>query len=83
MIKKFKGIFFLISFAIFTFLTINHYFSEENMIHTNKSRSAHLLKSYNKLPLLKNDTSNIIVYTNDLEEFKKTKKKKILGKIDI
>ena len=83
MIKKFKNIFFLISFIIFTFLTINYYFSEANMIHINKSRSTYALTLYSNLFLLKNDTNNIIVYKNDLEEFKKKEKKKILGKIDI
>ena len=62
MIKKFKNIIFLISFIIFTFLTINYYFSEENMIHINKSRSTYTLTLYNNIPLLKNDTNNIIVY---------------------
>ena len=69
------------SFIIFTFLTINYYFSEENMIHINKSRSIHSLKSYMNLPLLKNDTNNIIVYKNDLEEFKKKRKKRFWEKL--
>tara|TARA_B100000029_G_C16911664_1_gene717934 strand:- start:179 stop:343 length:165 start_codon:yes stop_codon:yes gene_type:complete len=30
----------------------------------------------NKLPLLKNDTKNIIVYIDDLENFKKERKKR-------
>ena len=32
--------------------------------------------SENKLPVLKTDTNNIIVYKTDLEEFKKKKKKR-------
>ena len=74
MIKKFKNIIFLISFIIFTFLTINYYFSEGNMIHINKSRSTYSLILYNNLHLLKNDTNDIIVYKDDLEEFKKKRK---------
>jgi len=81
MIKKFKNIFFLISFIIFTFLTINYYFSEANMIHINKSRSTYGLILYNNLPLLKNDTNNIIVYKNDLEEFKKKRKERFWEKL--
>ena len=81
MIKKFKNIIFLISFIIFTFLTINYYFSEENMVHINKSRSTYGLTLYNNLPLLKNDTNNIIVYKNDLEEFKKKRKKRFWEKL--
>ena len=81
MIMQFKNIIFLMSFIIFTFLTINYYFSEENMIHINKSRSAYTLTLYNNLPLLKNDTNNIIVYKNDLEEFKKKRKKRFWEKL--
>ncbi len=81
MIKKFKNIFFLISFIIFTFLTINYYFSEENMIHINKSRSTYTLTLHNNLPVLKNNINNIIVYKNDLEEFKKKRKKRFWEKL--
>jgi len=77
MIMQFKNIIFLMSFIIFTFLTINYYFSEENMIRINKSRSTYELTLYNNLPLLKNNTNNIIVYKNDLEEFKKKRKKRL------
>ena len=53
------------------------YFSEENIIATNKSRSsyAHELKfDLRDLPLLLSDTNNIIEYREDLEIFKKEKK---------
>ena len=76
MVKKFKNIFFLMSFLVFIFFTVSHYFSKENVIHINKSRSKYSLKSYMSLPLLKNDTNNIIVYKNDLEKFKKKRKKR-------
>ena len=69
------------SFIIFTFLTINYYFSEANKIHINKSRSTYTLTLYNNIPLLKNDTNNIIVYKNDLEEFKKKRKKRSWEKL--
>jgi len=69
------------SFIIFTFLTINYYFSEENMVDINKSRSTYALTLYNNLPLLRNDTNNIIVYKNDLEEFKKKRKKRFWEKL--
>ena len=35
----------------------------------------------NDLPLLKNDTSNIIVYKDDIEEFKKKRKKRFWEKL--
>ena len=68
-------------FIISTFFTINYYFSEKNMIHINKSRSTYTLTLYNNIPLLKNDTNNIIVYKNDLEEFKKKRKKRSWEKL--
>ena len=82
MLKKFKTIIFLLLFISFTFFTINYYFSEEHVVNINKSRLTYSVTSYQNLPLLKNDTNNIINYKNDLEIFKKKKKKKILGKIN-
>jgi len=81
MLKKIKNIFFIASFIIFSFFTINYYFSEKNIVHINKSRFSHSKDYYNELPLLKNDTNNIIVYKNDLEEFKKKRKKRIWEKL--
>ena len=79
MLKKIINIFFLISFFIFIFLVTKHYFSEQNLIFTNKSRSSYSLmlnKYENNLPLLKNDTNNVIIYKNELEEFKNKRKKR-------
>ena len=84
MFKKTRNTLFLISFFIFFFLVTRHYLSEENIIFTNKSRTFHFLmiNKYNdNLPLLKNDTKNIIVYKNDLEEFKKKRKKRFWEKL--
>ena len=80
MSKKIINIFFLISFITFIFLVTKYYFSEKNLILTNKSRSSYTLnlKKYEtKLPILKNDTNNIITYIDDLEEFKNKRKKRI------
>ena len=79
MFKKTINIFFLISFFTFIFLVTKHYFSEQNLIFTNKSRSSYslMLNKYdNNLPVLKNDTNNIIIYIDDLEEFKNKRKKR-------
>ena len=81
MMKKIRNIFVLSIFAISTFFTLSYYFSTENIIHINKSRFSHSKSYYNELPLLKNDTKNIIVYKNDLEEFKKKRKKRIWEKL--
>ena len=79
MYKKIKNIFFLITFFSFIFLVTRYYFSEQNVIFTNKSRSFYLTSleiDKNNLPVLKNDTNNIIIYINDLEEFKNMRKKR-------
>ena len=80
MSKKIINIFFLVSFGTFIFLVTKYYFSEKNLILINKSRSSYALavKEHERnLPLLKNDTSNIITYIDDLEEFKNNRKKRI------
>ena len=77
MVKRFKTITFLLLFISFIFFTIKYYFSEEHVVHVNKSRLTYSLTSYKDLPLLKNDTNNIINYKNDLEIFKKKRKKRI------
>ena len=82
--KKIKNIFFLLSFFTFIFLVTKHYFSEENILFTNKSRSSYLItlnKDKKNLPTLKSDTDNIIVYKNDLEEFNKKRKKRFWEKL--
>ena len=76
MLKKIKNISFLFTLLIFIFLTTSYYFSDTNIIHINKSRSSYSLKDKNNLPLLKNDTSNIIIYKSDLDDFKKKRKKR-------
>ena len=84
MFKRIINIFFLISFFTFIFLITKYYFSEQNLIFTNKSRSSYSLtsiKDENNLTLLKNDTNNIIVYKNDLEEFKSKRKKRFWEKL--
>ena len=54
--------------VIFFVMVVFFYFSEKNIMFINKSRSQQYSeKSVNiaKLPLLKNDTSNIIEYNTD------------------
>ena len=78
MLKKIKNIFYLASFFIFIILTTKFYFSDKNIKETNKSRSLYLAKLNNNtqnLPLLKNDTNNIIEYRDDINFYKNKKKK--------
>ena len=81
MLKRIKNIFFIITLFSFIFLVTKHYLSEQNIIYTNKSRSSYSLIVDENLPLLKNDTGNIIIYKNDLEEFKKKRKKRFWEKL--
>tara|TARA_B100000029_G_scaffold406438_1_gene407071 strand:- start:8091 stop:8357 length:267 start_codon:yes stop_codon:yes gene_type:complete len=78
MYKKIINILYLLSSIFFIIFIINFYFSEKNIITTNKSRLYYSDIDLSKkldIPLLKNDTQNIIEYTNDVEIYKKKKKK--------
>ena len=75
-----KNIFCLASLFIFIALTTSYYFSEQNIRATNKSRSFYVVKLLHdtlKLPLLTNDTNDIIEYRNDVQEFADKRKKRI------
>ena len=78
MFEKIKNIFYILSFIALIFLITLFYFSEQNIQKTNKNRSYYLVKikeNIENLPLLENDTNNIIEYKDDLEVYKKSKKK--------
>ena len=77
MLNKIIKIFFLLLIFIFFSLITRFYFSEKNTILTNKSRSSYAINEadLNNLPILENDTNNIIIYDNTLEDFKKKRKK--------
>ena len=80
MLIKIKNIFCLVSLLIFITLTTSFYFSEQNIRATNKSRSFYAVKLHYdtlKLPLLTNDTNDIIEYRNDVQEFRDKIKKRI------
>ena len=84
MYKKIINTFFLISLFTLIFLVFRHYLSEKNVILINKSRSSFSwmqIQENMNLPILVNDTHNIIIYRNDLEEFKKKRKKRIWEKL--
>ena len=77
MIQLFKNIIFLSSFILFFILISFFYFSEDNIKKINKSRLFLLTKEDNNfdLPVLSSDTDNIIIYSNEVENYKKKKKK--------
>ena len=84
MYNRIKNAFVLIVFFTFIFLISKHYFSEQNIVFTNQSRSSYVTSldnDKNNLPVLKNDTNNIIIYVNDLENFKNKRKKRFWEKL--
>ena len=84
MYNRIKNTFFLIIFFIFIFLISKYYFSEQNIVFINQSRSSYetsLDNDKNNLPVLKNDTDNIIIYVSDLENFKNKRKRRFWEKL--
>ena len=77
MAQIFRNIFFFgLLITLFTFITI-FYFSEENIKNVNKSRSflPQKIQDNLNLPILNNDTDNVIIYSDEVEIYKKKKKK--------
>ena len=67
----------MLSFCIFIILITKFYFSDNNIKKMNISKSFYLdqsNQSLKNLPLLKNDTADVIEYKNDVEIYKKKKK---------
>ena len=84
MYNRIKNAFFLIIFFIFIFLISKYYFSEQNIVFINQSRSSYetsLDNDKNNLPVLKSDTNNAIIYVSDLENFKNKRKKRFWEKL--
>ena len=73
MLKEIKYLIFIIVIVLFIFLTGSYYFSDENKKKSYRSykNNDEKIKLYSKnLPVLENDTQNVIEYV------KKTNKKK-------
>jgi hypothetical protein len=70
MTKNIKDLFYFISIFIFIFFVVKFYFSKDNKIKTQKLRSIYLNKIDNelsKLPMLLNDTADIIEYIDNYD----------------
>ena len=75
MLKEFKYLIFIFVIFLFIFLTGKYYFSDENKKKSYRSYKSNdeKIKLYSKnLPVLENDTKNIIEY---VKQTKKEKKK--------
>ncbi len=76
MVKEIKYLIFIFIIGIFLFLTGKYYFSDSNKKNSYRSISSidEKLNNYaDKLPILENDTKNIIEYVEKSNEKKKKK----------
>ena len=76
MLKEIKYLLFIIIISLFLFFTGKYYFSDENIKKSYRSLKNidEKIKIYSKnLPILKNDTNNIIEYVKQSDKKKKKK----------
>ena len=79
MLKEVKYVFYLLTIFFSIFFVIKFYLSENNVKRSNNiilQYQNELDKKFNNLPIIKNDTGDIIEYTNEIEEFKNKKQRK-------
>ena len=79
MLKEIKYVVYLLTIFFSIFFVIKFYLSENNIKRSNKVILQHqkeLDKKFNNLPIIKDDTNDIIEYTNEIEEFKNKKQRK-------
>jgi len=79
MLKEVKYVVYLLTIFFFIFFVIKFYLSENNIKLSNKVMLQYqneLDKKFNNLPIIKDDTNDIIEYTNEIEEFKNKKQRK-------
>ena len=84
MFKEIKYLIYLLVIAFFFIFSVRYYISDDYKKNYYRGLESHKDKTitYAKnLPTLKNDTNNIIVYKNDLEEFNKKRKKRFWEKL--
>ena len=75
MLIKVKNIILLLLTLIFFYSVAQYYFSEKNIKRVNKLRMNYLINDLEKLPLLKNNTFDVIEYKNDVQNYIENKKK--------
>jgi SMC interacting uncharacterized protein involved in chromosome segregation len=76
MLKEIKYLIFIVIISLFLFFTGKYYFSDENIKKSYRSQKNidEKIKIYSKnLPILKNDTNNIIEYVKQSDKKKKKK----------
>ena len=76
MLKEIKYLIFIVIIVLFIFFTGKYYFSDENIKKSYRSHNNinEKIKAYSvDLPVLDNDTQNIIEYVNQINKNKKKK----------
>ena len=76
MLKEIKYLIFIVIITLFIFFTGKYYFSDENIKKSYRSYKNinEKIKIYSKeLPILENDTNNVIEYVKQTNEKKKKK----------
>ena len=79
MLKEVKYVVYLLTIFFFIFFVIKFYLSENNIKWSNKVIHQHqniLDKKFIDLPIIKDDTNDIIEYTSEIEDFKNKKQRK-------
>ena len=79
MLKEVKNVVYLLTIFFSIFFVIKFYISENNIKRSYKIISQYqneLDKQFSNLPIIKDDTNDIIEYTNEIEEFKNKKKRR-------
>ena len=74
--KEVKYVIFIVVISSFLFFTVKYYFSDENVKKSYRSHNSvdERIKTYSlKLPILENDTNDIIEYVNQTNKKKKKK----------
>ena len=79
MLKEVKYVVYLFTIFFFIFFIVKFYLSENNIKWSNKIMLQYqnvLDKKFINLPIIKDDTNDIIEYTNEIEDFKNKKQRK-------
>jgi len=79
MLKEVKYVVYLFTIFFFIFFVIKFYLSENNIKWSNKVILQYQNvsdKKFINLPIIKDDTNDIIEYTSEIEDFKNKKQRK-------
>ena len=79
MLKEVKYVVYLLTIFFFIFFVVKFYLSENNIKWSNRVILQYqnvLDKKFIGLPIIKDDTNDIIEYTSEIEDFKNKKQRK-------